>query len=81
MVIYNGLKYVQEAEKEKEDFKKKIMKELNEHKKTENYAAQSYYLQLLIKIIETPLIKARFLSVLITVITIILTIVPFIITA
>ena len=81
MVIRNGMIYVKEAEKKKEDLKNNIMKDLNEHKKTENYAAQSYYLHLLIKVIETPLIKAGFLSKLITVITILLTIVPFIIPA
>jgi hypothetical protein len=81
MIIHNGLIYVKEAEKEKKDLKKKIMKHFNEHKKTENFAAQSYYLQLLIKLIETPIVKAKFLSVLITVITILLTIVPFIIPA
>jgi small-conductance mechanosensitive channel len=79
-VIRNGLIYVKEAEKKKEDLKKKIVKDFNEHKKTENYAAQSYYLQLLIEIRKTPLIKAGFLSKLITVITILLTIVPFFIT-
>ena len=81
MIFRNGLKYVKEAEKKKEDFKKKIMKDINEYKKSENFAAQGYSLQLLIKIMETPLIKAKFLSVLITAITIILTIVPFIIPA
>jgi hypothetical protein len=78
-VIRNSMIFVKEAEEKKENFKKKILKDLNEHKKTDNYAAQSYYIQLLIKLIETPLIKAKFLSVLITVITILLTIVPFLI--
>jgi hypothetical protein len=81
LLIRNSLIYVKEAEKKKDDLKIKIMKDLDEHRKTENYAAQSYYLQLLIKIIETPLVKANFLSVLITVITILLTIVPFLIPA
>ena len=78
-VIRNGLIYVKEAEKDKEDLSKKIKKNLNEHEKTGNYAAQSYYLQLLIEVRNTPLIKAGFLSKLITVITILLTIVPFMI--
>jgi len=78
MLIWAIVVYVKEAGKTKEDLKKKIMKYLSTHEKTENYAAQSYYLQLLIKVMETPLIKANFLSKLITVITILLTIVPFI---
>ncbi len=53
--------------------------DLNKYKKTDNYAAQSYYIQLLFKAIETPLIKAGFLSKLITFFTIILTVVPFIV--
>ncbi|MFX0004307.1 MAG: hypothetical protein ACFFAA_10180 [Promethearchaeota archaeon] len=73
--------YVKEAGKRKEELKKNIMEDLNKHENTENYAAQSYYLQLLIELRKTPLIKAGFLSKLITVITIILTIVPFIIPA
>ena len=79
MIIRNGYIYIKEAGKKKEEFKKNIMKDLHEHKKTENYAAQSYYIQLLIKVIETPLIKANFLSKLITVITILLTVIPFLI--
>jgi hypothetical protein len=81
VIIWAIVEYVKEAAKKKEELKKNIMKDLYKHKKTENYAAQSYYLQLLIKVIETPLIKAKFLSKLITVITILLTIVPFIIPA
>jgi len=81
MLIWAIVEYVKEAVKKKEELKKNIMKDLSKHEKTENYAAQSYYLQLLIKVIETPLIKAGFLSKLIVVITILLTIVPFIIPA
>jgi membrane protein implicated in regulation of membrane protease activity len=79
MIIWAIIEFVKEAGKKKKELKKNIMKELNKHEKTENYAAQSYYLQLLIKVIETPLIKAKFLSILITATTILLTIVPFII--
>ncbi|MFW9998768.1 MAG: hypothetical protein ACFE9Q_15160, partial [Candidatus Hodarchaeota archaeon] len=79
--IWAILVYVKEAGIRKEQLKKKIMEDLNKHENAENYAAQSYYIQLLIKVIETPLIKAGFLSKLITFITIILTIVPFIIPA
>ncbi|MFX0155696.1 MAG: hypothetical protein ACFE9Q_14330 [Candidatus Hodarchaeota archaeon] len=79
IVIWAIAVYVKEAGKKKEELKKKIMEDLNKQENTENYAAQSYYLQLLIEIRKTPLIKAGFLSKLITVITIILTIVPFII--
>ena len=81
MVIWAIVVYVKEAGKTKKELKKNIMKFLSTHEKTENYAAQSYYLQLLIKVIETPLIKTNILSKLITVITILLTIVPFIIPA
>jgi len=81
MVIWAVVEYVKEAGKTKEELKKNIMESLTTHEKTENYTAQSYYLQLLIKVIETPLIKTNFLSKLITVITILLTIVPFIIPA
>ena len=81
MLIWGMVEYVKESEKKKEELKRTIMKDLNKHKETENYAAQSYYLQLLIKVIETPLIKAKFLSKLLAVITILLTIVPFIIPA
>jgi hypothetical protein len=81
LVIWALVVYVKEAGKIKDDLKKNIKEDLNKHEKTENYAAQSYYLQLLIKVIETPLIKAGFLSQIITVITILLTIVPFIIPA
>ncbi|MHA1931413.1 MAG: hypothetical protein ACW96X_02670 [Promethearchaeota archaeon] len=79
VLIWAIVEYVEEAGKKKEELKKIIMKDLSKHKKTENYAAQSYYLQLLIKLIDTPLIKAKFLSKLITIITILLTIAPFII--
>ncbi|MFX0026732.1 MAG: hypothetical protein ACFE8M_09970 [Candidatus Hermodarchaeota archaeon] len=71
--------YVNEAGVIKEELKKNILENLNKHEKTENYAAQNYYLQLLIKVIETPIMKAGFISKLITFITILLTIVPFII--
>jgi len=81
VLIWAIVVYVKEAVKKKEELKKNIMKDLYKHEKTENFAAQSYYLQLLIKVIETPLIKAKFLSKVITVITILLTIVPFIIPA
>jgi len=81
MVIWAIVVYVKEAGKTKKELKKNIIKFLSTHEKTENFAAQSYYLQLLIKVIETPLIKTNILSKLITVITILLTIVPFIITA
>ena len=79
LVIWAIEVYVKEAGIKKEELKKNLMEELNKHEKTENFAAQSYYVQLLIKVIETPLIKAGFLSILITFITILLTIVPFII--
>jgi hypothetical protein len=79
MVIWAIVEFVKEAGEKKEELKKNILKNLYKHEKTENYAAQSYYLQLLIKVIETPLIKAKFLSKLLVVITILLTIVPFII--
>jgi len=81
MLIWAIVEFVKEAGKTKKELKKNIMKDLYKHEKTENYAAQSYYLQLLINVIETPLIKAIFLSKLLTVITILLTIVPFIIPA
>jgi hypothetical protein len=81
MIIWAILEYVKEAENKKMELKKEIMEDLYKHEKTENYAAQSYYLQLLIKVIDTPLIKAKFLSKLITLLTILLTIVPFIIPA
>ncbi|MFX0083097.1 MAG: hypothetical protein ACFE94_15215 [Candidatus Hodarchaeota archaeon] len=79
--IWAVVSYVNEAGSKKEELKKTIKEDLNKHEKTENYAAQSYYLQLLIKVKETPLIKAGFLSKLITFITILLTIVPFVIPA
>jgi membrane protein implicated in regulation of membrane protease activity len=79
--IWAIVTYIQEAGTKKEEIKNKIKEELIKHKMTENYAAQSYYVQLLIKVIDTPLIKARFLSKLITIITILLTIVPFVIPA
>ena len=81
MLIWGIVDYAKEAVKKKEELKKNIMKELSKHEKTENYAAQSYYLQLLIRIIETPLIKARALSKLLVFTTLLLTIVPFIIPA
>jgi hypothetical protein len=81
MLIWAILEYVKEAAKTKEELKENIMKELYKHKKEENYAAQSYYLHLLIKVREAPLTKAKFLSKLLAVITILLTIVPFIIPA
>ncbi|MFX0104574.1 MAG: hypothetical protein ACFE75_03675 [Candidatus Hodarchaeota archaeon] len=80
-IIWAIVVYIREAGTKKEELKNNIMKHLSKHEKTENYAAQSYYLQLLIKVIETPIIKAGFLSKLITAITIILTFVPFIIPA
>ncbi|MFW9823446.1 MAG: hypothetical protein ACFFE4_10950 [Candidatus Thorarchaeota archaeon] len=79
--IWAIVAYVNEAGGIKEDLKKNILENLNKHKNTENYAAQSYYLQLLIKVMETPIMKAGFISKLITLITILLTIVPFIIPA
>jgi hypothetical protein len=79
LVIWAIVTYFKEAGDKKEEIKENIMEELNKHKKKENYAAQSYYLQLIIEIRNTPLIKAGFLSKLITFITIFLTIVPFII--
>ncbi len=80
-LIWAILDYVKESEKTKGELKKNLLNDYYKHEKVENYAAQSYYLQLLIKVIETPLIKAKFLSKLLTVITILLTIVPFIIPA
>jgi hypothetical protein len=81
MLIWAIVQYVKEAAKTKKLLKESIVNDLSKHEKTENYAAQNYYLQLLIKVIETPLIKAKFLSKLLAVITILLTIVPFIIPA
>ena len=81
VIIWAIVEYVIDAGKKKEELKKKIMKELDKHEKAENFAAQSYYLQLFIKVTETPLIRAKFLSILLAVITIFLTIVPFIIPA
>jgi hypothetical protein len=81
MLIWGIVDYAKVAVQKKEEFKKKIMKELSKHEETENYAAQSYYLQLLIRIIETPLITARVLSKLLVFITLLLTIIPFIIPA
>ncbi|UCC19144.1 MAG: hypothetical protein JSV62_13740 [Promethearchaeota archaeon] len=81
LVIWAIVVYIKEAGNKKEQLIKNIMKDLSKYEKTENYAAQSYYLQKLIKVVETPLIKAGFLSKLITFITILLTIFPFIIPA
>ena len=81
LVIWAIVTYFKEAGNKKEEIKEKIMENLNKHEKMENYAAQSYYIQLLIEIRKTPLLKAGFLSKLITVITLVLTIVPFIIPA
>lgn len=81
MLIWGIAEYAREAVKKKEEFKKNIMKELYKHEKTENYAAQSYYLQLLIEVKKTPLIEAKVLSKLLAFTTILLTIVPFIIPA
>ena len=80
-VIWAIATYFKEAGNKKKEIKEKILKNLHKHEITENYAAQTYYLQLLIHVIETPLIKAGFLSKLITFITVILTVVPFIIPA
>jgi len=77
--IWAIVTYVKEAGKTKDKLKKEILENLSKHKKAENYAAQSYYLQLLIEVTKTPLIKAKFLSKLLTFITILITIVPFII--
>jgi hypothetical protein len=77
MVIWAIVEYVKEAGKTKKESKKKIMNLLSVYEKKEDFAAQSYYLQLLINLIETPLIKTNFLSKLITIVTIIFTIVPF----
>lgn len=80
-VIWAIVAYFKEAGNRKKEINEKIMENLNKHEKMENYAAQSFYIQLLIEIRKTPLLKAGFLSKLITVITFLLTIVPFIISA
>ncbi|MFW9830046.1 MAG: hypothetical protein ACFFEY_20935 [Candidatus Thorarchaeota archaeon] len=77
-IFWAIIAYVKEAGIKKEELEKEIMEDLHKYEKTENYAAQSYYIQLLIKLTETPIIKAGFLSKLITFITFALTIVPFI---
>jgi hypothetical protein len=78
LIFWAIIAYVKEAGNKKEELKIEILENLNKHQKTDNYAAQNYYLQLLIKLSETPMIKAGFLSKLITFITILFTIVPFI---
>ncbi len=79
LMIWGLIQFIKEAAETKKNLKEKLRKELSKHEKAENYSAQSYYIQLLIKVMETPLIKARFLSKFLTIITILLTIVPFII--
>jgi len=79
LCIWAVLVYVKEAGDKKKEVIKNLMEDFNKHKNTENYAAQNYYLQRITKVMETPEIKAGFLSKLITLITILLTIVPFII--
>jgi hypothetical protein len=80
-VIWAIAVYFNEATNKKKEIKEKLMKKLSKHEETENFSAQTYYLQLLIDVKNTPLIKAGFLSKLITFITILLTIAPFIIPA
>lgn len=48
------------------------MHDLNKYKDSQNFAAKNYYLQLLLKVEETPVIKAILMSKIITFISVLL---------
>jgi len=74
-----NLELIRKAILKKKGIKEKILKDLDKYKEEQNFAAQGYYLQLLIEVKNTPAVKVEFLSKFIIFVTTILAFIPFII--